>query len=401
MVAPEKLSLRRLACVLALSLIAACASAPVPVARPAPHDMFEDAAFQPPSQPPDPTAVFALSPAMQRYLEHDIAPLLRRHGAQRGFVEALKTTTPLRLDYDAEITRTAAEAFDARAGNCLSLVVMTAALAKRLDLPVTYQALVGQPLWSRIGTDAGRLVVANGHVNLVVAKRLIDRVATLETAPQILIEFGGLPLGRGQALQPIGEATVMAMFMNNRAAEFLVRGELHNAYAYAKQALLEDAAYATGYNTLGVIYQRQGLPAAAERAWRAALARDEGERSALINLQKLLESQARWAEAEPLKARLARLEKEPPFEHFDRGVAAVRAGDYATAREELLREMKRDPDYHEFHFWLAVAMHGLGDVNKARNHLSAAMRNSLTTREHALYAAKLRGLEPPTKTSAN
>lgn len=388
--------LRALLSVSVLALVVACASPAVPVVAPSPHDVFEDAAFKTPSQPPDPAAVFALSAAMQRYLEHDIAPLLRRHGAQRGFVEALKTTTPLRLDYDAEVTRTAAEAFDARAGNCLSLVVMTAALAKRLDLPITYQALVGQPLWSRIATDTGRLVVANGHVNLIVAKRLIDRVATLETAPQILIEFGGLPLGRGQALQPIAEATVMAMFMNNRAAEFLVRGELDNAYAHAKQAVLHDATYATGYNTLGVIYQRQQLLVAAERAYRAALARDDGERSALMNLQKLFESQARWAEAEPLKMRLAQLEKEPPFEHFDRGVAAVRAGDYATGREALLREMKRDPDYHEFHYWLAVAMHGLGDVNKARSHLTAAMKNSLTTREHALYAAKLRGLDPAT-----
>jgi hypothetical protein len=56
--------------------------------------------------------------------------------------------------------------------------------------------------------------------------------------------------------------------------------------------------------------------------------------------------------------------------------------------------MRRDPDYHEFHFWLAVADYGLGDLEGARAHLGTAMKNSVTTREQAIYAAKLRSLDP-------
>jgi hypothetical protein len=61
----------------------------------------------------------------------------------------------------------------------------------------------------------------------------------------------------------------------------------------------------------------------------------------------------------------------------------------------LLREMRRDPDYHEFHYWLAVALFGLGEVEPARKHLALAQSNSVTQREQALYAAKLRSLESP------
>jgi tetratricopeptide (TPR) repeat protein len=75
-------------------------------------------------------------------------------------------------------------------------------------------------------------------------------------------------------------------------------------------------------------------------------------------------------------------------------VAAAKAGQYAAARDHILREMQRDPDYHEFHFWLAVSLYGLGDVQQARQHLDVAMRNSVTSRDRAIYASKLRSIEP-------
>jgi tetratricopeptide (TPR) repeat protein len=344
--------------------------------------LFEDAAFGAPAHRPDAKTVFALSPAMERYLEHDVAKQIRQVGAQRALVDALHTKAQLRLDYDSELTRTAAEAFDARAGNCLSLVVMTAALAKRLELPIAYQALVGHETWSR----SGDLSFVNGHVNITVAKRLVDRVSARDLDRDIRMDFGLLPIGRGQALRPVSEATILAMFMNNRAAEYLVRGEFDDAYAHAREAVRQDPQFAAAYNTLGVVYQRRGLMAAAERAYRESLAREAEHRSALMNIAKLLEHQGRTAEAAPFAAQLAQLERHPPFEHFDRGVAAAKAGDFVTA--------KRDPDYHEFHFWLAVALYGLGDVGQAREHLATAMKNSLTVREQAIYASKLRSLEP-------
>ncbi len=369
--------------------LTACASLPAPPPQPPTH-LFEDRAFGPPAQPVDVPGVFALSPAMKRYLEVEIAPQLRTLGRQRGLVEALHRKAQLRLDYDSESTRNAADAFDARAGNCLSLVVMTAALAKHLELPVQYQALVGQETWSR----SGDLSLINGHVNITIDKRLVDRVAGVDPDGQVRIDFGALPAGRGAALRQVSEATIVAMFMNNRAAEALVRGDADGAYAHAREAVLQDPTYPSGYNTLGVVYQRRGLLAQAERVYREALARAPDHAAALLNLSRLLESGQRLAEARPYRERLARLEAQPPFHYFDLGRAAALAGDHRAARDHLLREMRRDPDYHEFHFWLAVALYGLGDVAQAREHLAQAMANSTTRREQSMYASKLHRLSP-------
>ena len=355
----------------------------------APASLLVDSAFAAPAEKVDASQVFALSPAMRRYLEVDIAPLLRKLGPQRGLVEALHLKAQLRLDYDTERTRNAAEAFDARSGNCLSLVVMTAAFAKALDLPIEYQALVGQESWSR----DGNLSLINGHVNITVAKRMIDRVQGLDPDGWVRLDFGALPLGRGAALRRVSEATIMSMFMNNRAAEALVRGDRAQAYAYAREAVLQDPGYAGAFNTLAVIYRLQGLADAAERTLRHALVLDGGHRAALDNLARLFEAQDRAGEAAPLRQALRRIETEPPFQQFDLGRAALARGDYAAARDHLLREMRRDPDYHEFHFWLAIALAGLGDKRGASEQLTLALDNSTTKRDHALYAGKLERLK--------
>jgi Tfp pilus assembly protein PilF len=381
--------LRRIVLVACALVLAACATPEPPRPVAPPPSLFEDAAFAPPRHVPDATAVFALSPAMRRYVEKDLAGLIRQVGRQRALVDALHTKAQLRLEYDAELTRNAAEAFEARSGNCLSLVVMTAALAKHLELPIAYQVLDGHETWTR----SGDLSFVNGHVNITVAKRLVDRIAAYDADLQLRLEFGSIPPGRGQALRVVDEALIVSMFMNNRAAEYLVRGAIDDAYAHAREAVRQDPGYAGAYNTLGVIYQRRGLAAAAERAYREALARDAGHKSGLQNLARLLRQQGRQAEAEPYEARLAQLERDPPFAHFDRGVTAIKAGQYALGREHILREMKRDGDYHEFHFWLAQALYGLGEVEQARQHLDRAMRNSISVRERAIYGAKLRSLE--------
>ena len=367
------------------ALLGACASVAPPQV---PMQLFQDQAFDAPTQRIDASEVFALSPAMKRYLEIDIASQLRSMGAQRGLVDALYRKAKLSLDYDTDITRTAAQAFDARSGNCLSLVVMTAALAKHLSLPIQYQALVGHESWSR----NGGLSFVNGHVNITVARRLVDRINGIESETMLQLSFGVLPAGRGMQIRSVSEPTILAMFMNNRAAEALARGDMTEAYAYAREAVIQDPAYAAGYNTLAVVYQRRGLAEAAERAYRHAIAQEEDHRPAMHNLARLLDAQGRSAEAVPWRTKLAQLEAEPPFHHFDLGVAAVQAGDFKAAQAHILREMRRDPDHHEFHFWLAVALYGLGEVAQAREHLDTALKNSTTQRDRSIYASKLQRL---------
>ena len=367
--------------------LAGCAGAPLAPQPPATH-LFDDAAYAPPTQRIDATQLFALSDAMRHYLDVEIAGSLRANGRQRGLVDALFRRGQLKLEYDSALTRTAAEAFDARAGNCLSLVLMTAALAKHLELPVQFNSVHSDELWSR----SGDLVFVNGHVNILVAKRMVDQSFGYDPDARLRLDF--LPPPRGAMMQSIGEEVIVAMFMNNRSAEAMARGQLDDAYWLAREALVQAPAFLPAYNTLGVVHQRHGRPALAEAAFRHVIERNAASRPALANLQRLLEAQpGREAEALALRERLVRIDPTPPFHFFDLGRAALRGRDYRAARELFAKEMQRDPDYHEFHFWIAIAYLGLGDVERARLSMDTAMRNSTSRGDHDLYAAKLSHLK--------
>jgi Flp pilus assembly protein TadD len=369
---------------LLIALLAACAPAPVAPQR---GELWHDELFGAPSERIDPRAVFALSDAMRRYVRDELAAQRSIKGARQALIDAV-SQGQLHLDYDSVRTRTAAQTFEARSGNCLSLVIMTAAFAKEMGIEVQYNRAAVGDMWSR----SGNVYFLNGHVNITLGKRLSDPRTLFDAAALMTIDFlPGTEL-RGLRTQPIEEPTILAMFMNNRAAEALVRGQLDDAYWYAREATRQDPSFMGAYNTLGVIYLRRGALADAEQAFRRVVDYEADNTRALANLALVLGREGREAEALAVDRALAHIEREAPFHFFHRGLAAMEAGDYAAARDLFTKELRRSPDYHEFHFWLGLAELRLGNVAGAREELRLALENSTTARDHDLYAAKLQRL---------
>jgi Tfp pilus assembly protein PilF len=366
---------------LAAALIYGCAT--VAPESAAPPVLLHDSLFVAPSHPVNAASVFAVSDEMRGYLRQAMGEEMEAKGKERALYDALYSRNQLRLEYDAEKTRNAAEAFAARSGNCLSLAIMTAAFAKELGLTARFNRVFSDETWSRVGD----VYFASGHVNVVLGRKHHDPRVLFQERHVLTIDF--IPTERKPFAYEVKEETIVAMYMNNRAAELLARGELDEAYWHAREAIMVDPRFTGSFNTLGVIYRRHGNMAEAERVLRYVLAEEPANANAMTNLVTVLRESGRDADAQAMSRRLASLEPNPPFHFFHLGMDAIRAGDFARARDLFKREIARDKYNHEFHFWLAMAYYGLGDAAQAREHLTTAMENSNTRTEHDLYAAKL------------
>ena len=346
---------------------------------------FADDLFTPPSVLVDARQVFAASEAMKLYVATELGEPAGTKSRQRALLEALRDKARLRLEYDATYTRNAAEAFDARTGNCLSLVIMTAALAKELGVSLQYQKVFVDETWSR----QGDIDLSIGHVNLTLGTRRSKLGTHFDGGEPLTVDFLPPPDLKTVNWAVIPERTVVAMYMNNRAAESLAAGWTDDAYWFAREAIAVDPDFVTAYNTLGIVYTRRGHFGHAARTLAHALGREPRNTHVMSNLANVYASLGRAAEARELEARVAELDPEPPFVHFDRGLAAMREGNYSAARGLFAKEVARAPYYHEFHFWLALALANLGEAEEARRHLVLALENSTTRRDRDLYAAKL------------
>ncbi len=365
------------------SLLAGGCATPLPPPPPT-ADLFTDASFSAPATPLGAEQLFALSPAMRAKLDSEaFREHLRRAGPEQGLFEALYNPGELQLFYDDTITRNAADTYAAGKGNCMSLVIMTAAFAKALGLEVRFQAVAVDEQWSR----SGDIYVASTHVNLGLPVK--DRITGARTGTKLTIDFMPSTDASRYQTDPLDEQTITSMFMNNRAAEELAGKHLDQAYWWARAAIEKNPALVIAYNTLGVIYQRHGDLAMAEKVYQRALTREPEDTIVMRNLVSVLASQGKLEQAKTLTDRLARIDPTPPFYYFQRGMRAMEEGRYIDARSLFKREVTRSPYYHEFHFWLAIAHLRLGEPRAADDEMARAIDTSTSDGATKLYSAKL------------
>ncbi len=377
-----------LAALTCLALLAGCAAPPAPPTPPS--RLFIDQAFRPPAKPIDLDEAIALSPAMRSFAEGPMAAEMRHRGQRDGFIEAINSRSQMRLDYDSSRTRTAAEAFDAHTGNCLSMVLMTAALAHHLQVPLRFNSVVLDETWTR----SSGMYFVSGHVNVSLARPMATTGRLIFGEPeQLTIDFIPAESLKSQRSRVIDQQTVLAMFANNRAAEALTLGQLDEAYWWSRAAIERDSKWLAGYNTLAVLYRRKGMATEAEAALRHVLDREPLNAQALSNLVLVLSDAGRREEAQRAADQLAALQPVPPYQFFDEGVEAMKLGKFEAARDLFRKEIGRSAYVPEFHFWLGLAQWGMGDPNGTRSSIAKALDNATTSTDRRIYAAKLAWLD--------
>jgi len=353
---------------MAAALLAGCASAPV---TDVPRHLFADSLFANVARPPVEDDIFAMSPAMRAFAQEHFSGLNHVQLAQ-----ALQRE--IRLEYDTGATREAAGTFTARAGNCLSLVILAGAFTRHLGIPFDYQSVYGHDTWSR----AQGMAFLSGHVNIHLRS----------ASGGLTLDFVEPASARPPLTHVISEDTVRAMYLNNRAAEALVAGDLA-AYWWARAAIGAEPGYVAPVNTLAVVYLRSGAPRQAEAALRHVLEREPDNAIALTNMVQAYARLGRHADAEAMRARLAAIEPYPPFYFLDQGLAAIERGEYDRGRELLKKELRRMPFHDEVHFALALADLREGARGSARRHLVLALKYSNTRERRDIYSAKLSHLQ--------
>jgi Tfp pilus assembly protein PilF len=309
---------------------------------------LDDAAFADKRFEVDVAAVAALSPAMRAYLQSSIAPH-RDVDPARALLDALYETGGLRIAYDGSTTRTAAETFAARRGDCLSLALMTAAFARELGMEVRFQRVLVRDV---VIAD-GDLVRVIGHVNVSLGSRLPGALQLWTT-----IDFLPSEDARQLRFEPISMHRVEAMHFNNKAAEMLADGQIGKAYWWARASVTSDPSFPSAYITLGAIWDRADRRQLARLAYGRALELDPGNPNVTKNLALMDSRDLRLT----VSAATTGLERTM--------LSQLKAGEFENVRQRALQALQSG-GVAELHLILAAAYSGLGEAAKAAEELLA------------------------------
>ncbi|MDH4050423.1 MAG: hypothetical protein OEU93_02520 [Rubrivivax sp.] len=358
-------------------LLVGCSTTDMP-GRQVPAAVFDDAYFGADRATHDPAAVIAMSPQMRNYLRDVIVPRSPVTGRVQGLVDALNSTDHLKLVYDSSATRTASETFDARRGDCLSLLLMTAAFAREMGLEVRFQKILTRD----VQVPEGDLIRVVGHVNIGLARH-----APRDVQDWVMVDFIPPEDAGRLRFQPLTQQRIQAMYFNNKAVEALEAGQHGQAYWWLRASSASDPGFASAYITLGALWDRAGRTDLAKESLAYALALDPGNPSAVNNLAMATTERSSVPARPPdavdvVATSAARREL----------VGLLKTGRYDEARRSIEEALKQ-ADRPELRLLLAVAYSGLHQNASAIRELDAVRVDTRTApATQSLLGAKLSAL---------
>jgi Tfp pilus assembly protein PilF len=284
------------------------------------------------------------------------------------------------FNYAAGHSTVANETWRNQRGDCLSLTVLTYAVARVMGMPAEMQEVETPTLFDR----RGGYDFVNQHVNVLFRRAQWTLYA--ESQPHdVVVDFEPdyVSPRPGRALDENG---IYARYLNNLAVEYLAQGERPLAYAHFRAAIAADPAYAASYANLALLYRQAALPAEAEQLLQRAVALARQDDVAVHALRDMLAEQGRDGEARRYESILQARRTRDPYHWIAQGVQALEAGDPRKAIRSLEQARDMTGNFREVHALLALAYARAGDSTRADQELATLATLGVSDRS----VAKLR-----------
>lgn len=323
--------------------------------------------------------VLALSDEMREFLRENVNPGATDSLKLQQLVDAIMGTKTFHLEYD-ENTRTAAETFRLRKGNCLSFTTLFVVLARGAGLDAEFQEVDIPPDWS----TRANVFVLNRHVNVSI---------DLGAGGTRAVDFNIGDFQSTYDVDEISDRRAVAHFFNNMGVERMQSGEIVDAFVFLRRAILEtDGRFSPAWTNLGLLYWKSGHDDYAEAAYLQAITADKNDVVAMSNLVRLCEANGDRDQAESYRKKVNEHRMHNPHLRFTLARDAFFNRNYDTAIAHLKFAIRKQKNEDEYYFLLGMCYLMKGEPDKARRWTAKAERVAETDEKKRVYSAKIETL---------
>ena len=382
------------AAILAISLLAGCSGyavqhdgdvQPSPSKRSQQQELsFDDGHFGPAQAVIPVEEIYRLSntqeTAFREYFEHPGRQDIPPH--QRVWYYLQEIT--MDFHYQGE-TYDAGEALERSSGNCLSLAILTTALARLAGVETAYQLVESEPVFE----SHGSVVFKARHV-----RTMLFQPEDEGESGKYVLRRGGLlvdyfPTTGSRFVSNISENQYAVMYYNNLAGEAIAGEDYNRAFWLLKKSLELEPDNAGTINAMAILYRRTGDLAKAEEIYKYGIERLDQKVSLLRNYRVLLEQTGRDEEVKAINSRLARLDDPSPFDWLHSGDSAYLDGAFSDAVFFYRKAADIAPYLHESYAGMAKAYYMMGQRKDAEREFKHALQYSQRSSTRSMYEAKL------------
>lgn len=291
------------------------------------------------------------------------------------------------FDYQGE-NYTAREAFELKKGNCITLAVLTMALANLVGVDITFQQITSAPVVS-IEND---LFVSSDHVRTFLHAPPVPTTRNIiSLRSYIVVDY--FPTAGDMNGERLSESTFIAMYYRNLATDAFLEGKNDKAFALLRAALKHSPDFAPTINLTALLHKEMGQFEMAARWYQYGLNVSSRRTTLLSNYAMLKQAEGDDAAAESLLLELGSSKELSPFLWYMQGRTALKQQNYQQAVKYFKRLTDSAPYVGDFYLQLAKAYFYDQRYADARSALAQAAKIASNTNDRIKYNAKLEALK--------
>jgi len=276
-----------------------------------------------------------------------------------------------------------------RAGNCLSLAILTKAYASLVNLDIKFKKVNSAPIYQR--NSAITTISSHVQTHLYAPKKIPKDKGSLGVIrSKIIIDY--FPSSGGVVGGIVEDQDFSAMYYQNVAAQAIIDGDFDLAYSLLSAAMQLSPHNHETLNTLAVLHKITGNTSLAEAIYLSGIESPVGSVSMLSNYILLLKEGNRLEEVALMQAKYDEIRDDNPYRWYDLANQAYAKEKYSQALKYYEKSIQAAPYLHESFFGQAKTYFHLGNKRKAKIAMKKAAELAYKPSDEKLYLAKLNSL---------
>ncbi len=284
-------------------------------------------------------------------------------------------------------TLTAKETLDTFQGNCLSLAILTTALAKSVAIETGYQIVDSLPVYQQ----EGDIILASEHIQSLLFDPQVEKADENNSVKGIIVDY--FPSKGDRVKRRVTESEFSALYYRNLAADAIVNKDYNLAYWLLIETFRYNPADEHAVNMMALVHEKKGFRKNAESIYKQGIKYANHKLDLLRNYSLFLKKDRRFREAKQVERQLAKIKVDNPFDWIKLGHTAYTQRQYKESRRYFQKAANMAPYIHQAYLGIAKSEYKLGNYRAARRVLALAIRNTDDDETKNYYQAKLNGLK--------